>query len=135
LQELFLKLSFFIADNDQDSLLPDVVGIVTQAASSPAAIAARKEIAELGEFVTNSATTAPAFQRGIIGYTRGVCELDVRFLEQIREELCEGYDVFMRVADVVKNYPNKEKQVRLVIVSLGTSLTHDSRHSIKLLRS
>ncbi|PVF96909.1 hypothetical protein CPB86DRAFT_708145 [Serendipita vermifera] len=110
LQELFLSLSFFIANNDQDSLLPDVIGIVTQAASSPAAIAARKEIAELGEFVTNSATTAPAFQRGIIGYTRSVCDLDVRFLEQIREELCEGYDVFMRVAEVVKNYPNKEKQ-------------------------
>ncbi|KAG8776015.1 hypothetical protein FRC16_004643, partial [Serendipita sp. 398] len=110
LQELFLSLSFFIADSDRDSLLPDVVGIITQAASSPAAVAARKEIAELGEFVTNSATSAPAFQRGIIDYTRSICELDVRFLEQIRQELCEGYDVFMRVADVIHNYPTKEKQ-------------------------
>jgi hypothetical protein len=111
LQALFLSLSFFIADNDNHSLLPDVIGTVTQASSSPAAITARKEIAELGEFVTNSATAAPAFQRGIIAYTRNVCELDVRFLEQIREEVCEGYDVFLRVAEVIRNYPNKEKQV------------------------
>ncbi|KAG8823264.1 hypothetical protein FRC17_009376 [Serendipita sp. 399] len=110
LQELFLSLSFFIADSDRDSLLPDVIGIVMQAASSPAAVIARKEIAELGEFVTNSATSAPAFQRGIIDYTRGICELDIRFLEQIWEELCEGYDVFMQVAEVIQNYPTKEKQ-------------------------
>lgn len=64
LQELFLKLSFSIANADDDSALPDVMGRVTNATSSPSAIAARKEIAELGEFVTNSATAAPAFEQG-----------------------------------------------------------------------
>jgi hypothetical protein len=44
--------------------LPDVIGTVTNATSSPAALAARKEIAELGEFVTNSAAAAPAFEQG-----------------------------------------------------------------------
>lgn len=97
-------------------MLPDVVGMVTQATSSPAAIHARKEIAELGEFVSNSATSAPAFERGIIAYTKNVCELDVRFLEQIREEICDGYDAFMRVAEIVRSYPSKEKQVSDVAV-------------------
>ena len=111
LQELYLSLSFYVADHDNGSLLPDVVGTITRAGSSPAAVAARKEVAELGEFVSSSATSAPTFQHGIIAYTRSICELDVRFLEQIREELCKGYDVFLRVAEVVRAYPSKEKQV------------------------
>ncbi|KAL0577411.1 hypothetical protein V5O48_004576 [Marasmius crinis-equi] len=110
IQELYLQLSFSIANSDDQSLLPDVVGIITQATSSPAAIQARKEIAELGEFVSNAATSAPAFEHGIISYTRNVLELDVRFLEYVREDVCSGYDAFIRVADVLKSYPNKEKQ-------------------------
>lgn len=111
LQELYLKLSFSIANSDDESLLPDIVGTITHATSSPAAIAARREIAEIGEFVTNSANAAPSFERGLIEYSRAVCELDVRFLEQVREELCEGYDAFMRVAEVIRNHPSKERQV------------------------
>lgn len=113
LQELFLQLSFCIAHSDDQSPLPDIIGIVTHATSSPAAIQARKEIAELGEFVSNSARSAPAFERGIIAYTRNVCELDVRFLEQTREEICNGYDAFMRVAEIIREYPTKDKQVRV----------------------
>ncbi|CCA74881.1 related to nitric-oxide synthase, salivary gland [Serendipita indica DSM 11827] len=121
LQELTLTLSFYVADHDQESLLPDIVGTITQAGSSPAAVAARKEVAELGEFVSNSATSAPAFQHGIIAYTRNICELDVRFIEQIREELCQGYDVFLRVAEVVQAYPSKEKQAlyKLSVTLIG----------------
>ena len=112
MQELYLKLSFNIANNEDESLLPDIIGTITHATASPAAIAARREIAEVGEFVSNSATSAPSFERGLINYTRTVCELDVKFLEQVRTEVCDGYDTFMRVAEVVKNYPAKERQVR-----------------------
>ncbi|KAI3609884.1 sulfite reductase flavoprotein alpha-component [Moniliophthora roreri] len=110
LQELYLQLSFSIANSDDQSLLPDVVGIITHATSSPAAIHARKEIAELGEFVSNAATSAPAFERGIITYTRNVLDLDVQFLEYIREDICSGYEAFIRVGEVIKRYPTKEKQ-------------------------
>ncbi|KAF8650910.1 hypothetical protein AX16_005035 [Volvariella volvacea WC 439] len=110
IQELFLKLSFNIANNDDDSLLPDIVGIITQATSGPAAIKARREIAEIGEFVTNSATSAPSFERGLIDYTRNVCELDVRFLEQVREEICVGYDSFMSVANVLQSYQSSDSE-------------------------
>ncbi|KAG7085882.1 hypothetical protein E1B28_003416 [Marasmius oreades] len=110
LQELYLQLSFSIANSDDQSLLPDVIGTITHATSSPAAIQARKEIAELGEFVSNAATSAPAFEHGIISYTRNVLNLDVRFLEYVREDICAGYDAFLRVRDVLKTYPNKEKQ-------------------------
>jgi hypothetical protein len=113
LQELYLQLSFSIANSDDQSLLPDVIGIVTHAISSPAAIQARKEIAELGEFVSNAATSAPAFEHGIISYTRDVLDLDVQFLEYIREDICSGYDAFIRVGEVIKSYPTKEKQVCL----------------------
>ncbi|KAK1218358.1 hypothetical protein PQX77_018956 [Marasmius sp. AFHP31] len=110
LQELYLQLSFCIANNDDQSPLPDVIGIVTHASSSPSAVQARKEIAELGEFVSNAATSVSAFEKGIIGYTRNVLELDVRFLEYVREDVCGGYDTFLKVAEVLKKYPGKEKQ-------------------------
>lgn len=136
LQELFLKLSFSIANADDDSPLPDVVGTITNATSCPAARQARKEIAELGEFVTNAATAAPAFEQGIIAYTRLVCELDVKFLEQIRDEICEGYDAFMRVAEVVKQYPHKESQVRYHLgLSYCPIADRVSRRCTKLLLS
>ena len=66
---------------------------------------------ELGEFVSNAATSASAFEHGIINYTRNVLDLDVQFLEYVREDICNGYDAFLRVRDVLKMYPNKEKQV------------------------
>jgi hypothetical protein len=84
LQEIFLKLSFAIANNDDTSPLPDIMGIVTSATSSPSAIKAKREIAELGEFVTNQATQAPAFEGSIIKFTRAILDLDVAFLEKVR---------------------------------------------------
>ncbi|KAJ6566665.1 hypothetical protein B0H19DRAFT_1138343 [Mycena capillaripes] len=110
LQEIFLKLSFAIANNDDTSPLPDIMGIVNHATSSPSAIKAKREIAELGEFVTNQATQAPAFEGSIIKFTRAILDLDVAFLEKVRDEICAGHDAFHRVADVIKEYPKKESQ-------------------------
>jgi hypothetical protein len=94
LQELFVKLSFaLMSAHTSDSRLPDVMGIVARAQSSPAAAAAQKEVAQIGEYVCDS-STAQASERGIIQYAQAVTELDVRFLEQIREEICTGMDGF-----------------------------------------
>lgn len=111
MQELYVKLTFSIANNGDESLLPDVIGNVAHANTSPSAVAASREIAALGEFVTNSAS-AQSFEHGIINYAQNVLEIDLRFLESIREEICDGLDAFLAVAEVIKSYPSKEKQVR-----------------------
>jgi hypothetical protein len=69
------------------------MGIVARAQSSPASTAAQREIAQVGEYVCDS-STAQSFERGIIQYAQAVTELDVRFLEQVREEICTGMDGF-----------------------------------------
>lgn len=89
-----MKLSFtLMSAQTSDSRLPDVMGIVARAQSSPAAAAAQKEVAQIGEYVCDS-STAQAFERGIIQYAQAVTELDMQFLEQIREEICTGMDGF-----------------------------------------
>ncbi|KAF8536061.1 hypothetical protein BDD12DRAFT_935731 [Trichophaea hybrida] len=95
LQELFVKLSFTLvsAQHNFNSRLPDIMGIVARAQSSPAATAAQKEIAQVGEYVCDS-STAQAFERSIIQYAQAVTELDVRFLEQVREDICTGINGF-----------------------------------------
>jgi hypothetical protein len=87
------------------------MGTIARAHSSPASIAARKTVAEIGEFVGNS-TTAQAFENGIIAYAQAAIELDLQLLERVRGEICSGLDAFDRVAEILKTYPGKEKQVR-----------------------
>jgi hypothetical protein len=110
IHELYFQLTFVLASGVDDGTLPDLMGNISRAHSSPASLAARKTIAEIGEFVGNS-NTAQAFENGIIGYAQAAIELDVQLLERVRDEICSGLDAFDRVADVVKSYPGKEKQV------------------------
>lgn len=112
MQELFVKLSFAVASTDEQVQIPDIIGTITHANSSSAAIAARKSIAEVGEFIGASAT-AQAFETGIVTFAHAVTELDVQFLEHIRTEIGDGLDAFERVAEVIRSYPSREKQVGL----------------------
>lgn len=79
-------------------------------------MSARKTVGEIGEFVGNS-STAQAFENGIIAYAQAAIELDVQLLERVRDEICSGLDAFDRIAEVVKSYPGKEKQVRTLRLS------------------
>lgn len=89
------------------------MGTISRAHSSPASMSARKTVGEIGEFVGNS-STAQAFENGIIAYAQAAIELDVQLLERVRDEICSGLDSFDRVAEVVRSYPGKEKQVSTV---------------------
>ena len=94
MQELFVKLSFtLMSAHNQNSRLPDVMGVISRAQSSSASTSAQKEISQIGEYVCDS-SSAQSFERSIIRYAQTVTELDVRFLEQVREEICTGMDAF-----------------------------------------
>lgn len=110
LQELYLKLAFnLMALENTGSQFPDVMGIISRAQSSQSATRAQKEIAQIGDMVCNSGA-AQSIERSLIRYAQSVTELDVRFLEQIREEICTGMDGFDLVASM--RNAKMEKQVR-----------------------
>ncbi|KAG8768914.1 hypothetical protein FRC12_005281 [Ceratobasidium sp. 428] len=117
MHELYFQLTFAVASTMDDGAIPDLMGTISRAHSSPASLAARKTIAEIGEFVGNS-STAQAFENGIISYAQGAIELDFQLLEHVRDEICAGLDAFDRVADVIKGYPGKEKQALYKIASV-----------------
>jgi hypothetical protein len=122
-----VKLSFtLVSAYNSDSRLPDVMGIVARAQSSPSSTAAQKEVAQVGEYVCDS-STAQSFERGIIQYAQAVTELDVRFLEQVREEICigmDGFDLVMSMKGVAS-----EKQVLFFLTTLARPLTIRSVYS------
>ena len=88
----------------------DIMGAVARAHASPAASIATKEIAEIGDFVCNSGN-AQAFEKGLLKYAQAVTELDVQFLENVREEICSGVDAFCSIGSMKMN-ARMEKQVR-----------------------
>jgi hypothetical protein len=94
-----------------DVKLPDVVGTVTRAQSSPASLSAAKEIAQIGQFICNS-QSAQFHEKGIIHYAQAVTELDIDFLEQVRKEVCLGLDTFMSAANAGSTM--SKKQVRRI---------------------
>ncbi|KAF8471890.1 hypothetical protein BDZ91DRAFT_716758 [Kalaharituber pfeilii] len=113
LQELFVKLSFtLVSAHNSGSRLPDVMGMVARAQSSPASSSAQREIAQIGEYVCDS-TSAQSLERSIIQYAQAVTELDVRFLEQVREEICTGMDAFELAMSMKGAAAEKQRMFKL----------------------
>ncbi|KAF2661021.1 hypothetical protein K491DRAFT_687814 [Lophiostoma macrostomum CBS 122681] len=96
LQELYLKISFMLANASSSSgsaNLPDVLGIIARAKGSNDAVSTSNEISQIGQFVCNS-DAARHHEKGIIAYAQRSVEFDMEFLESIREEACAGMDAF-----------------------------------------
>ncbi|PGH21294.1 hypothetical protein AJ80_03344 [Polytolypa hystricis UAMH7299] len=111
--EIYLKLSFAVVNSSSTmTKLPDVMGSMNRARSSPAALKAMKEISELGQFVCNG-QSAQFHENGIINYAQAVTELDVSFLEQVRKEICTGLDGFDLVEAMGSNILEKQLLVKL----------------------
>lgn len=53
-----------------------------------------REISELGQFVSNNSKSARFHENGILKYARTVTELDIKFLEHVRDEAAQGIDAF-----------------------------------------
>ncbi|KAF2743761.1 hypothetical protein M011DRAFT_496723 [Sporormia fimetaria CBS 119925] len=99
LQEIYLKLSYVLANTVNPSIrLPDVIGTITRAQSSLCATKCMREISEVGQFVCNSSTSARFHENGILKYAQAVTELDLYFLEQVRDEVALGMDAFDIIA-------------------------------------
>ncbi|PSN69753.1 hypothetical protein BS50DRAFT_618748 [Corynespora cassiicola Philippines] len=112
LQEIYLKLSYALANAVAPNVrLPDIIGTITRAHSSPDATKAMKEISEIGQFVSNNSKSARFHENGILKYAQTITELDVTFLEQIRDEAGQGMDAFDMVASM--DEPVGSKQVKL----------------------
>lgn len=60
-----------------------------------------------------SAGIAQSFEKGLIAYARAAMELDVRFLEQVREEICTGMDGFDLIATMKGPAAEKKKLYKL----------------------
>lgn len=113
LQELHLKLTFSVANGSNPNVkVPDVIGIITRAQASSAAAATSNEIAQLGKLVCNS-QSAQIQEHGIIRYARAATELDARFLEEVRGDICQGMDSF----DVVDRMASINEKHRLISLS------------------
>jgi sulfite reductase alpha subunit-like flavoprotein len=110
LQEIYLRISYSLANAiTPDVRLPDIVGTITRAQSGPSAAKAMREISEVGQFVTNNARTAHFHENSLLKYAQAVTELDITFLEQVRDEAAHGMDAFELIASM--NEPNSSKQV------------------------
>jgi hypothetical protein len=70
-----------------------------------------REISAVGQFVSNNARTAHFHENGILKYAQRVTELDITFLEQIRDEVAEGIDAFYLVASMGE--PTGMNQIKL----------------------
>ncbi|KAK0707253.1 hypothetical protein B0H67DRAFT_306867 [Lasiosphaeris hirsuta] len=97
LQELVLKLSFTLADaaaTGAEMRLPDVLGAIARAKTSPDAVATSREVALVGQFVGDNSGNVRFAERGIFNYAAKSVALDIELLEDIREEACHGMDAF-----------------------------------------
>ncbi|CAI4219731.1 unnamed protein product [Parascedosporium putredinis] len=100
-QELVLKLSFTVANSSgaAGTKLPDILGAIARAKTSPDAVATSKEIALVGQFICDS-ESARFQERGIMDYAGKSVQLDIELLEDIREEACHGMDAFDTVMNL-----------------------------------
>jgi predicted heme/steroid binding protein len=100
LQELYLKLSFTLANSGASSgQLPDVLGVIGRAKSSPDAMVTSNEVSQIGKFTCDS-EAARFHERGIIEYVKASVQLNMELLEGIREEACRGMDSFDTIMDL-----------------------------------
>jgi hypothetical protein len=111
-QEICLKISYSLANAvTPDVRLPDVVGTITRAQAGFDAAKAMREISAVGQFVSNNARAAHFHENGILKHAQRVTELDIAFLEQIRDEVAQGIDAFYLVASMGE--PTGTNQIKL----------------------
>ncbi|KAI1376652.1 hypothetical protein F4677DRAFT_84366 [Hypoxylon crocopeplum] len=101
LQELVLKLSFSIANAGgagANNQLPDVLGAVARANTSPDAVTCMNEVALVGQFVCGAEGALRFQERGVFAYAAKCVEMDIELLEDLRQEIGTGMDAFDSVA-------------------------------------
>lgn len=96
LQELVLKLSFSLASvsvaGGIEANLPDILGTIARAKTSPDAITCTKELGRVGELIVDKEGSLRFYERGVFMYAAKSVELDIELLEGLRQEACTGMD-------------------------------------------
>ncbi|KAF2475923.1 uncharacterized protein BDR25DRAFT_253564 [Lindgomyces ingoldianus] len=119
LQEIYLKLSYSLANAVAPNVrLPDIIGTITRAQSSPDATKAMKEVSEVGQFVCNSSKLARFHENGILRYAQTITELDVTFLEHIRDETALGMDAFDMIAAMDESASSKQVKLASYLLTV-----------------
>ncbi|KAI1745101.1 cytochrome b5-like Heme/Steroid binding domain-containing protein [Xylaria scruposa] len=101
LQEIVLKLSFSLANASQPGVqtqVPDILGTVARAKTSADAITCTRELALVGQLVSDTDSSLRFQDRGVFAYASKSVELDIELLEDLRQEACNGMDAFDSIA-------------------------------------
>ncbi|KAI0399431.1 cytochrome b5-like Heme/Steroid binding domain-containing protein [Xylaria palmicola] len=101
LQELVLKLSFSLANASgpgAQTQVPDILGAIARAKTSIDAITCSKELALVGQLVSDQESSLRFQDRGVFAYASKSVELDIELLEDLRQEACNGMDAFDNIA-------------------------------------
>jgi hypothetical protein len=104
LEELVLRLSFVFANAGGPGAaykLPDILGVIARAKTSPDAALITKEISSLGDFICDPTSQLRFQERGVFSYTAKCVQLDIELLEDLRQEACNGMDAFDNVASML----------------------------------
>jgi len=91
--------------------LPDILGIVTRAQTSPAYASIAREVAQIGKWVCNS-HEVQYHEKSLLRYAKAVIQIDLAFLESIRDNLSIGLEAFDTIG---KRAAEDEKQVRILL--------------------
>ncbi|TGJ83856.1 hypothetical protein E0Z10_g4911 [Xylaria hypoxylon] len=101
LQEIVLKLSFSLANSSQpgaQTQVPDILGAIARAKTSIDAVTCTKELALVGQLVSDVDSSLRFQDRGVFAYASKSVELDIELLEDLRQEACTGMDAFDNIA-------------------------------------
>ena len=89
--------------------LPDVLGTVARANESPASATVAREVAQIGKWVCSS-HEVQYHERSLLRYAQAVTQIDLAFLESIRDYCATGLEAF-DAAEIRET--EDETQVRL----------------------
>ena len=121
MQELVLRLAFHVASArgpGADAGLPDVLGAVARAKTSAEAVTCTKEIALVGQFVSDADAGLRFQERGVLDFATRSVELDIALLEGLREEACTGMDAFDGLMGILGEWGDEEPEgARLTTIS------------------
>ena|SRR5579871_3686106 len=114
LQEIYLQLSYlFVSNGTISTRLPDVLGTVTRAQTSSAYATIARQVAQIGKWVCNS-HEVQYHEKSLLRYAKAVIQIDLTFLESIRDNLSIGLEAFDTIgkraaedAKEVRNYSFK----------------------------
>ena len=118
LQEVYLKLSFTIANTAPTVRLPDIIGTFAKAQSSRHATKAMQEVSRIVQLVSSSSKSTRSHESGVLQLVQTVMELNISFLEHIRDEIAQGMDAFEMIPSMDESSSSKQIKIASYLLSI-----------------